>query len=141
MADSVRRSHSEKGGLLKIAKKRPQSKMRQSMQSQGGGSRAQSRAGGGGGFGGRASRWSHEDEDNAYRPHVYMPGDEWQSHHSREKKAGVYYQPRNVVEIDIHYDKIKWPLYDDFIFQRRKNCPHLPNHIKKVKMMLGLNKG
>ena len=46
-----------------------------------------------------------------------MPGDEWQSNRSLEKKAGVYYMPRNKAEIvDIYYDKIKWPLYDDFIF-------------------------
>lgn len=52
----------------------------------------------------------------ADRPHVYMPGDEWQSSKSLEKKAGVYYMPRNKVEVDMHYDKIKWPLYEDFIF-------------------------
>ena len=82
------------------------------MQSQGGLSRASSRAGG---FG-RARRWSDEDAEVADRPHVYMPGDEWQSNKSREKKAGVYYMPRNHEVIDIHYDRIKRPLYENLIY-------------------------
>ena len=106
------------------------------MQSQRAGSRATSRAGG---FG-TSKRWSDDDEEYTHRPHVYMPGDEWESHHEIEKKPGVYYMPRHVEQIDIHYDRIKWPLYDDFVFTRKKNCPHLPYTPKKVKMMLGLKK-
>ena len=39
------------------------------------------------------------------------------------------------------YNKIKWPLYDDFIFTRKKNCTYLPIYPNKVKTMLGLKKG
>ena len=139
MGDGLLKVDTLGGGKKKRPKSKANNKLRLSINSRAGGaSRASSR--GGGGFG-KASRWSNEDAEAKHRPHVYMPGDEWSSIKSVEKKPGVFYMPRQKQEeIEIHYDKIKWPLYEDLIFQRKKDCSHLPYHQSKVKRMLGLNK-
>ena len=48
--------------------------------------------------------------------------------------------PRQPKAEYLDYAKVKWPLYDDFVFKRSKNCTHLPYTPGKVKAMLGLKK-
>ena len=76
-----------------------------------------------------------------------MPGDEARSltssqkcHGHNKKKGGVYYQPRSKEPELLLYDKVRWPLYDDFVFTRRKHCSYLPQYPNRVKTMLGLKK-